>query len=183
MNKSALFILANGFEELEAIAPIDLLRRAGIKVTISTIENSLLVTGKNNMTFQAEVFLDSVSNNNYDLVVLPGGPGHKRLRSSEKVLTLIKNHSSKNIPIGAICAAPTVLQEAGLLNGNKYTAHHTVANELTKIISDQAVVEDGNIITSQGAGTAVEFGLALVKRLCGQDSANQVAKSICFFNF
>jgi len=180
MDKKALIILADGFEEIEAITPIDLLRRAGIKVTLASLKTTLEVKGRNGIIVNAEVNLDSVVDKEFDLVILPGGPGTKELRSAPRVINIVQRQNKKNKPIGAICAAPTVLHEAGILEDHKYTAHFSVEEELTSIERDYSVVEDKNIITSRGAGTATDFSLVLISKILGPETASKVKADICY---
>ncbi len=177
-NKTALVILTDGFEEMEAVGPIDLLRRAGIEVVTASQSGRLPVTGRNGITIQANAILAEVMDNDYDLIVLPGGPGHTQLRSDKKIIERLRHQESSGRLIGAICAAPAVLHEAGLLEGRRYTAHFSVENELKEIQSDKAVVVDKGIITSRGAGTATEFALELVNQLAGPQTAKEIAQSI-----
>ena len=178
MAKSALFVFTDGLEELEAVAPLDILRRSGVECTVASQTGRLEVTGRNGITLKTDCFFEEVVDKSFDLVVLPGGPGVHALRNTPTLLQVLQKQASDGKPLAAICAAPTVLHDAGLLEGKSYTAHFTVAGELTEIIEDAAVVVDGNIITSRGAGTAVEFGLALAKILTGEDTAREVAESI-----
>ena len=165
---------------MEAIGPIDLLRRAGIDCTVASREDELLVCGRSGIFVRAEISLDDVVDNEYDLVVVPGGPGHTSMVKDSRVIKLLKKQASGERLIGAICAAPTILKQAGLLEDRRYTAHSGVAEMLPGLIADQAVVEDGKIITSRGAGTATEFALALVARLAGPEKAREIAASICY---
>ena len=178
MSKSALFIFHDGMEELEAVAPLDILRRSGVQCTAASNSESLEVTGRNNINLKADALLDEVLDSSFDVIVLPGGPGVAELRKDLRVIELIKKQSSANKHVAAICAAPTALLEAGLLEGKTYTAHFTVADELPNIRTENAVVVDGNIITSRGAGTAVEFGLKLAEILVGKKMCEEVAGSI-----
>lgn len=175
----ALFIIPQGLEELEAVAPVDILRRAGISVTLAALGGPLAVTGRNGITLLADCTLDDAADKDYDAIVLPGGPGHTALKADTRVLDLLRAHDGKGRLVAAICAAPTVLEEAGVIRGRAHTAHFTVKDQLPDMDATQAVVRDGNMITSQGAGTAVEFGLALVTALCGQGKADAIAASIC----
>ncbi len=178
--QTALIIIYEGFEEMEAIGPIDLLRRAGIDCTVASREDELLVRGRSGIFVRAEISLNEVVDNEYDVVVLPGGPGYTRMVKDSRVIELLKNQADGERLIGAICAAPTIVKQAGLLEDRRYTAHFGVAGMLPGLIADQAVIEDGIIITSRGAGTATEFALALVARLAGQDKAREIATSICY---
>lgn len=175
---SVLVVLADGFEEMEAIAPIDLLRRADAQVTIASI-GDLEVTGRCGVRLIAEHTLESLETKTFDLIVVPGGPAFKTLRKNLPLRALLQKHAATGKDIAAICAAPTVLADAGLLQGRAYTAHFSVCNELPALDRTQAVVEDGPLITSQGAGTATAFALTLVKRLFGEEKAQSIAASIC----
>lgn len=176
--KSALFIIGDGVEELEAVAPIDLLRRAGVAVTVASITDDCAVTGRNDIVLKADGLLSDVSGT-FDAIVIPGGPGTKAVRADSKVIQLLKEQAQSGRLVAAICAAPTVLLDAGLLEGRRYTAHFGVAGELPAIMEDAPVVIDGNIVTSRGAGTALDFGLTLVELLCSESTADEIATSIC----
>lgn len=176
---TALAILPEGFEELEAVAPIDLLRRAGVEVTVATLGDELAVTGRNQITLRCDTPLDSVSGRLFDLLILPGGPGVKLLRADSRVRATVLAHHSAGRWLAAICAAPTVLADAGLLAGRRYTAHFSVADELPAILADERTVADGTVLTSRGAGTAVDFGLLLVEKLVSAEKAREVSRSIC----
>ncbi len=180
MSKTALVILHPGFEEIEAVTPIDILRRGGVEVIVASLGREPAVTGRNDMILLADAPLDVVLETDFDLVMLPGGPGIlKEVRGDARVEALLKRHLGSGKLTGAICAAPLVLLDAGLLEGNQYTAHFSTAEELTAIDESRAVVEDGPLITSRGAGTATDFGLALLARLSGPETADAVAQSIC----
>ncbi len=178
MSKKVLCILCPGFEEIEAVVPIDLLRRAGAQVTIASITDDKLVPGRCNITIQADTTLTAVDANKFDLLLIPGGPGVRNLRADGRAAELAKFFAQANKPVAAICAAPTVLADARLLEGRRFTAHFSVSDELPGALQDQRVVQDGNIITSRGAGTALEFGLVLVRRLFGDQIAQQIARAI-----
>jgi 4-methyl-5(b-hydroxyethyl)-thiazole monophosphate biosynthesis len=176
---TVLTILADGFEEVEAITPVDLLRRAGAEVTVAALIDGMHVTGRCGVTMHTDTTLSSVMTRDFDCVFLPGGPGVKHLRADTRVREIILRHSHAGRWIAAICAAPTVLHDAGLLNGRHYTAHFSVADELPHIQSDQRVVADGKLLTSRGAGTALDFGLLLVEKLFSPEKSAEVARSIC----
>jgi len=178
MSKKVLCLLAPGFEETETVAPVDLLRRAGAEVTVASLSGCQLVTGRSNITVQADAALVDVAAREFDLLLIPGGPGVKALRTDGRPAQLARAYSEAGKPVAAICAAPTVLADAGLLAGKRFTAHFSVHGELPEALAAERVVEDGNLITSRGAGTAVEFGLALVRRLFGEARAQEVAKAI-----
>ncbi len=176
---TVLVILAEGFEELEAVAPVDLLRRAGAEVTTAALGEGIHVTGRNGLTMHADTTLSAVGEKTFDALMLPGGPGVRHLRSDPRVRATVLRHEGLGRWLAAICAAPTVLHDAGLLSGRRYTAHFSVANELPAILTADRVVTDGRIITSRGAGTALDFGLSLVEKLFSADVSRDIAMSIC----
>ena len=174
MNKTALVVMTNGFEEIEAVTPIDLLRRAGTEVTIASASGSLDLTGKTEIVLRADALLDACLENEYDLLLLPGGPGVFTLREDTRLLGLVSSRVEAGLPVSAICAAPLLLKDAGILDGKAHTAHEAVSDELPEM-QDIAVVEDLPLITSRGAGTAFAFGLACVGLLHGEEVARRVA--------
>lgn len=176
---TVLALLPEGFEELEAVAPIDLLRRAGVTVTLAALGESPQVTGRNGLTLLADTTLAAAGNALFDLLFLPGGPGVKLLRADPRVRTTVLAHHAAGRWIAAICAAPTVLHDAGLLAGRRYTAHFSVANELNAILSTERTLADGRLLTSRGAGTAIDFGLLLVAKLTSPEKSAEIAQSIC----
>src|SRR5688572_5543963 len=124
---TVLTIFAEGFEEVEAVAPIDLLRRAGAEVTIAALVDGIHVTGRSGLTMHADTSLTAIEAREFDCIFLPGGPGVKHLRADPRVRATVLRHWSAGRWIAAICAAPTVLHDAGLLAGRRYTAHFSVA--------------------------------------------------------
>jgi len=179
---TVLAILAEGFEEIEATTPIDLLRRAGAEVTVAALAETLHVTGRCGLTLRADTTLTAVLADparTFDCLFLPGGPGVARLRADARVAQLVRHQHAAGRWLAAICAAPTVLHDAGLLDGRRYTAHFSVAGELPHILAGERVVTDGRILTSRGAGTAVDFGLLLVERLFSPEKSAEIARSIC----
>lgn len=175
---SVLVILAEGFEEIEAIVPIDVLRRAGAEVIVAALAEGIHVTGRSGITVHADTSLAAIAARDFDCVLLPGGPGVKHLRADPRVRTLVQRHHTAGRWLAAICAAPTVLHEAGVLP-TRYTAHFSVADQLPAISPDEKVVTDGRVLTSRGAGTALEFGLGLVETLFSAEKADEVSRSIC----
>lgn len=192
---TVLAILAEGFEEIEAITPIDLLRRAGAAVTIAALGSDRDVTGRSGITVRADITLAALETTAvsgptpapdagavtpllFDCLLLPGGPGVKQLRADPRVRPLVLRHHAADRCLAAICAAPMVLHDAGLLTGRRYTAHFSVADELPDLLPAERVVVDGHLLTSRGAGTSLDFALALVKRLFGTATAQDVARSI-----
>lgn len=179
MSQHALIILHPSFEEIEAIAPIDLLSRANIKVTQAALNENLLVEGRSGITLQATHTLSEVADQLFDAVIIPGGPGIMQLRDHEGLCNLLQRHHKNDRLCACICAAPLLLKDAGLLNDSKYTAHFSTLNELPEAVSN-ATVRDGQLLTSQGAGTATEFALALVQHLCDSKTAHEISESIAW---
>lgn len=174
--KRVLCLLENGFEEIETVAPVDLLRRAGIEVVMAGVSKRM-VTGRSGISMEADAMLAEMDLENFDLLFLPGGPAVMELRKNMEVLDLIRRCAADQKIIAAICAAPLLLKDAGILEGKVFTAHFSTASELSSSAGER-VVEDGNLITSRGAGTAVEFGLALVAKLAGGAAAAEISKAI-----
>jgi protein deglycase len=179
MNKTAMIILADGFEEVEAITPIDLLRRAGVNITIVGL-SSLMVTGSHNITVIVESVLGPISPLP-DALILPGGPGHKHLLDSVSVIELVKQMFSAGKLCAAICAAPAVFGKAGILFNKRATCFPGDESKLLgAVFAADLVVVDGNVITSRGAGTAVPFALAIATYLAGQEIAGAVSRAIIY---
>lgn len=176
---TVLVILPEGFEEIEAITPIDLLRRAGAEVTIAALGTTPHVTGRCNITMHADTTLAEAGSKTYDMLFLPGGPGVLNLRGDMRVRELVQQQATAGRWLAAICAAPTVLYDAGLLEGRRYTAHFSVAKQLPTALAEERVVVDDKIITSRGAGTALDFGLVLVERLFSFEKARDISAAIC----
>ena len=179
MKPSALVLLSAGFEELEAVAPSDLLRRAGVEVVIASLGEERTVTGRNGISLIADTSLSAVFDRTFDCLLLPGGPGVKYLRADSRVVELVRRQYSQGRWIAAICAAPTLLKDAGIIPGIRFTAHPTAASDLPDSLTGERVVADGKVLTSRGAGTAIDFGIALTSALCGPTAAKAVGASVC----
>ncbi len=175
---SVLLPIAKGFEELEAVGLIDVMRRGGIEVRVAYLEDELqgnLVLGANGITVQADTSIKNVISDDFDMMVLPGGwDGTYALAENARVIELLKEFKASKV-VGAMCAAPFVLKKAGVL-GSDYTCYPGAKDEIAHpgYRDDMKVVTDGNVITSQGPGTAVCFGLAIVERLVGKESMQAV---------
>ena len=169
--------LAEGFEEIEAITVVDLLRRAGIEAHTAALVG-LQVTGSHGITVTADLALDAVSADDYDMIVLPGGmPGADHLKRDARVISLLQEFAAAGRYTAAICAAPGVLAHAGLLDGRAATSFRGFldAGSAPDIrLRTDAVVIDGKVVTSRGPGTAIEFGLALIELLRGVPAREQV---------
>lgn len=175
----AIIIMHPGFEEMEAIAPIDLLMRADIKVTLASTTEESLVSGRGGIAIQATESFEKVKASDlYDVVILPGGPGIKALRHNAEIGDFLRKHHADGKILACICAAPLLLLDAGLLPGH-YTAHHSTSSELPGAEKEDYVWE-GNILTSKGAGTATQFSLALIESFLGKAKRAEIAESICW---
>ena len=171
--------LANGFEEIEALAPLDLLRRAGVEVTTVGVGGDM-IRGSHGITVAADIPDTMYADPKPDMIILPGGmPGSKHLDECRTVDMALKAAVSSGAYIAAICAAPFVLGKRGLLQGKKAICFPGFEKELTgAVIADTKVVRDGRIITAAGMGVAVQFGLALVAALKGDEAAEQLRRAI-----
>jgi 4-methyl-5(b-hydroxyethyl)-thiazole monophosphate biosynthesis len=179
MGKTALIIFAQGFEEIEAITPIDLLRRAGIEVSVEGLD-SVEVKGSHDIQITADAVFTLPS---YlpDAVILPGGPGHKNLLDSKTVIEFAQKMFMNGKLCATICAAPSVLGKAGILKGKKVTCFPGFEDKLEGgIFVKQPVVIDGTIITSRGAGTAVPFSLEIIRYLTDTRTVEKVASAIVY---
>jgi len=177
--KRVLIPLATGFEEIEALAVVDILRRAGAEVVMAgTVDGP--IKGRNNIRVLADKGLDEALEEGFDMIVLPGGAeGTRHLKEDRRITGVLQDYAKKGKIITAICAAPTVLSAAGLTEGRSITSHPGVRSKLKGAkISDERVVVDGNIITSQGPGTAIEFAFSLVERLFGREKAEEVNSGV-----
>lgn len=171
-----LVTLYEGFEEIEAMAVIDILRRAGISVTTAGMPGNIVTSGQG-VRVHADVRLLDVDPERFDGIVLPGGPGYSNLLRSASVLQLLRAFGGKGKLIGAICAAPLALHKAGLLKGKRATAYPGFEREFDMPRPSRVVV-DGNIVTSQGPGTAIEFALKLVELLVSRAKALQLKEQL-----
>lgn len=175
----ALVPLADGVEEMEAVIIVDVLRRAGWEVCAAALK-STVVTASRGVKIVADQLWDEINPASFDLIVLPGGAqGTENLRGDSRVLAALRDAALRGKITAAVCAAPLVLQEAGLLDGKKATCHPGAAAKLVATKrSDERVVTDGKVVTSQGAGTTFEFALALVALVDGQEKAGEIERAI-----
>ena len=171
--------LADGCEELEAVTIIDLLRRAGIEVVSAGLKPGV-VKASRGVQLVPDLTLDSALQDDYDMVVLPGGmPGAAHLKSDPRILRLLKDMAAAGKYTAAICAAPMVLAEAGVLEGRQATSYPGFLDGLPGVtVSAAAVVRDGKVLTSRGPGTAMDFALALIETLAGADKRQQVEATL-----
>lgn len=164
MSKIGIF-MANGCEEIEGLTVVDMARRAGIEIEMISITDDLKVTSSHSVTFLADTTKEKADYDSYDGIVLPGGmPGTTNLGADETVDRVIREFAVQDKMVAAICAAPSVLGLAGLLEGRKATCHPGFEEKLLGAEwAEQPVVVDGNVITSRGMGTAIEFGTEIVR--------------------
>ncbi len=179
MEKRAVIVLADGFEEIEAVAPIDILRRAGIKVDIAGLDKKI-VPGSRGIKVETDLLFEEISD--ADALILPGGmPGSANLAGSDKVLNSVRNLNGKGRLIAAICSSPAyVLIPAGILAGRKVTGFPGTESRFRGIAEfiDRPVIRDVNIITSRGAGAALEFSCSIVEYLAGAKKADDIRRAI-----
>jgi 4-methyl-5(b-hydroxyethyl)-thiazole monophosphate biosynthesis len=172
-------ILADGFEEVEAMAIVDVLRRADIDTAMAGLHEGPVVSARK-VKVIPDMVIDRVKSDDFDMIVLPGGqPGSDNLNADNRVKELLKSFSQKGKLTGAICAAPFVLANAGLLQGKHATSFPSYKDRLGNVIYEEKnVVEDGNILTSRGPGTALSFGLAIVARLLNKEKAQKIREAM-----
>ena len=173
--------LATGFEEVEALCPLDIMRRAGLSVTTVGVGGNE-VTGSHGITVKADINDTEFCGDDAEMIFLPGGmPGTLNLANSDVVINAIKNAVKKDIYISAICAAPSILGDMGLLAGKEAICYPGFENRLTgAVISECRVVADGKIITAAGMGVALDLGLKIVELLCGKQDSDRLRKAVIY---
>ncbi len=182
MTKNVCVFLADGFEEIEALTVVDVLRRAGILVTTVSVTEAQVVHGAHGIDVLADQLFDKVHYSEQDMFVLPGGmPGTKNLAAHEGLKAVLETAYQEEKFIAAICAAPSVLGKYGMLNGRKATSYPGFEDTLegAEVLQDP-VVQDGFVITSRGMGTALKFALQLVAVLLEQKKADEIGASIIY---
>jgi len=177
--KKVMVAVAPGFEEIETITVVDILRRAGARVDLAGTQPEP-IEGSRGVRILADVQLSEIDHKDYDLVVLPGGqPGTTNLQNNESVLGIIRGMNEDKKTVAAICAAPMVLQTAGVLKDHTTTSHPSVQEKLNGVrYSEDRVVVDGNLVTSRSPGTAMEFALKLVEILFGPERVQTVNNGV-----
>lgn len=181
MSKLGIF-MADGCEEIEGLTVVDLVRRAGIEIEMISVSGEKNVTGSHKIAFQTDVSKADADFASYDGIVLPGGmPGTTHLMEDDTVNRVIKEFATSGKLVAAICAAPSVLGNAGLLEGKKATCYPSVESKLTgaDFVTDP-VAKDGNIITSRGLGTAIEFAAEIVAYLLDESAAKSLKESVVY---
>lgn len=169
--------LAPGFEDLEAVTIVDLLRRAGIEVVTAGLQPGLVV-GARGIPMQPDASLDDVVDQDFAMIAMPGGmPGAENLKNDARLLALLRRHAGAGKYTAAICAAPIALAQAGLLDGKRATSYPGFVDKMSipgaRYLSDPVVI-DGHVVTSRGPGTAMDFALELVELLVGKAKRQQV---------
>ncbi len=177
--KTALVLFAAGSEELEAVTIVNILRRGGVTVSLAGLSDGVL-RGSRGISLLPDTTLESALHQSFDMIVLPGGqPGTNNLKFDPRVLQLLQKMSAQDKFVTAICAAPSVLAEAGLLDGKRATSFPTCLDDYPKVAQQMtAVVEDGKLITSRGPGTAMDFALLLLERLAGAEKRHEVESGL-----
>ena len=178
----AAVLFADGFEEIEAVTPVDVLRRAGVEVSMVGVFG-MEAKGSRGIVMQMDCLLEDVFVDEIDVLILPGGlPGSHHLRDSEEVQELIQDANSLGKIIAAICAAPVALEKAGIVNDRKITSHPSKEDELQccKEYTQSHVEIDDNIITSRGPGTSLEFAYAICEKLGLEEQTIQLKKAMMF---
>jgi 4-methyl-5(b-hydroxyethyl)-thiazole monophosphate biosynthesis len=172
--------LAEGFEEIEAVTTVDLLRRAGIDIITASLKSSP-VTGSHNITLKSDITFNE--NEKFDAIVLPGGmPGSANLKNDKRIINIIQKISKEGGITAAICAAPIVLSAAGLLKGKKFTCYPGYEDEITGgVFVKKPVVVDGRIITAAGPACAPLFALKLIEIIKGEKTSEEIKKQIISF--
>ncbi len=174
-----LIPLAEGFEEVEALVTADVLRRAGVEVTLAGIPGTI-VTGRSGIKVIADKKIEDVNPKEFDALILPGGdPGYKNLGRSQKVLDMVADFNEEEKLLCAICASPSILARMGVLDNRRATIYPGMEREIPRPRSGKVVV-DGHVITSEGPGTAIDFALEIVKQLLGKEKAEEVKKQIVY---
>jgi 4-methyl-5(b-hydroxyethyl)-thiazole monophosphate biosynthesis len=178
--KTIFLFLAQGFEETEAINVIDVLRRGNVHVTTVSVEETLSVTGSHDITVMADKLFNDIDFSKGDMLILPGGmPGTNNLNSHDDLKILIKDYYSQHKYIAAICAAPLILGQLGLLRNKEAVCFPGYEKELAgAILSDKRIVVSDNIIMAKGAGCAIEFALKLVEILQNKETSIKVANAM-----
>ncbi|MDD2968194.1 MAG: DJ-1/PfpI family protein [Lachnospiraceae bacterium] len=174
--------LAEGFEEIEALTVVDLLRRVGILTDLVSVTTQMTVTGSHGIEVRADKLIEEVEFVNIDMIVLPGGmPGTKNLEECDLLMEELDLFYQQGKDISAICAAPSILGHKGFLNGRISCCYPTFESHLTgAVVTHNEVEVSGNIITSRGMGCAIAFSLAIIEKLIGKETAEDLAEKIVY---
>ena len=178
--KTIFVFLADGFEEIEALTPVDILRRAGLSVKTVSVMDEQVVAGAHGVPVLADVMFDEVNAEDAEMILLPGGlPGATNLDAHQGLSQMILDFAKEEKPLAAICAAPLVFGNRGLLEGKKATCYPGFETYLKGAQYTAALVEkDGNFITGKGPGAAMDFAFAIVEKYCGMDKVNELKQGM-----
>ena len=181
MVKTAIF-LADGYEEIEALAEVDVFRRAGIEMDMVSISEELLTNGSHKIQVMADKLLKDIAFEEYDMLILPGGlRGMQNLENCESLMQQIDAFYEQDKYVAAICASPSILGRRGILAGKQATAYPGFEDELKgATVVDAGAVRNGNVITGRSMGSAIEFALLLVETLLGKEKAEEIAEQIVY---
>lgn len=180
MSRLAIFMV-DGFEEIEALTVVDLARRAGITVDVISVMEGKQVCGSHKIPVICDMHIAEMDKDSYDMVVLPGGPGHKKLEACDELMAMVDDYHKAGKYVTAICAAPSILGRRGILRGKKACCFPSFEQYLEGAdVSFDKVCVDGNVITSRGMGTAMDFAIAIVEALEGKEKALEKAKEIVY---
>lgn len=178
--KKILEVITNGFEEIEAVGTLAILRRANLDVTFASIKSNI-VKGRYSVEISNMIPLNTISDfSSFDAIVIPGGPEYIEEEKNEDFKKLIKYFYENKKLIAAICAAPTILGHMGLLKNKKYTCFTSMNEDFNGIHLDKPVVEDENLITGRSAAATIDFAFSIIKYLCGESYCKQVKDSIYY---
>ncbi len=185
--KKILMLISNGFEEVEALTAVDLLRRADVAVDICSITGEQMICSSHNVRVIADCIIEDIGDCEnaavkYDGIILPGGmPNSATLRDDDRVISFVKAFAKANKLVAAICAAPIALERAGILQGIEATSYPDCLDESKCIYrNDVKTAVSGNVVTSRGVGTAIDFALTLIAKLGMPQKAEQIAKAIIY---
>lgn len=182
--KKAIVLLAKGFEEVEALTVVDVLRRGGVHCITCSIDGEETVLGSHSIHVKSNNLIEKTDVDKYDALIIPGGmPGAASLRDCERVIELVKKFNNENKLIAAICAGPIVLSKADVIKGKKVTSYPGFEKELGEVTyCEEIVVQDGNIITSRGPATAMYFGFKILENLADKETVENL-KEAMMLNF
>ncbi|OFI05894.1 chaperone protein YajL [Clostridium acetireducens DSM 10703] len=178
--KKAVVLFAEGFEEIEGLTVVDVLRRAGVLCDMCSVSSNKEVVGAHNIPIKTDITFDNANFDEYEAIIMPGGiPGSTNLRDNNKVLDKVRDFNNKGKIVAAMCAAPIVLVAAGVVAERTITAYPGIEKELGNVnYSEEIVVQDGNIITSRGPATAIYFALKILQNLSGREVAENIKEGM-----
>ena len=178
--KNACAIFTDGFEEIELIATTDVLLRAGVDVKLVSAKSEMEVKGAHGIKVVADMVIGNLNADDFDTMILPGGPGSFSLKDDKNILDLVQKFNFERKLICAICAAPIILHNAGILENKKYCSHPCIHDVLPSVDKSSRVVTDENIITAIGPGASIDFALAIITNLFGQKRSDEIKKDLLY---